>query len=84
MVAPTGTGVVPVTTGASCATGWFNCAAGEGGGCCPSGYACGVSCTATASGVAPVGKIATGGGEGRMMIGWEVGFLMAAVVAFVL
>ena len=31
-----------------CAVGWFTCASGDGGGCCPSGYACGTSCTATA------------------------------------
>ena len=31
-----------------CAAGWFTCASGDGGGCCPSGYACGTSCTATA------------------------------------
>ena len=30
-----------------CALGWFNCGATGGGGCCPSGYDCGESCTAT-------------------------------------
>ncbi|KAL4879474.1 hypothetical protein BJY04DRAFT_193507 [Aspergillus karnatakaensis] len=29
-----------------CATGWFRCADTVGGGCCPTGYACGSSCTA--------------------------------------
>lgn len=38
------------TTGkGSCAQGWYECAASDGGKCCPSGYACGQSCTATAS-----------------------------------
>jgi hypothetical protein len=47
--------VIPVTTGSSsgskgrCAKGWFSCADTVGGGCCPSGYACGQSCTATAA-----------------------------------
>jgi hypothetical protein len=33
-----------------CASGWFNCADTVGGGCCPSGYACGrklYSCTSS-------------------------------------
>ncbi|KAL4780995.1 hypothetical protein BJX76DRAFT_26007 [Aspergillus varians] len=29
-----------------CASGWFSCADTDGGGCCPTGYACGSSCTA--------------------------------------
>ena len=46
-VIPSGTG--DAALGANgCAGGWFSCAAGQGGGCCPSGYACGTSCTATA------------------------------------
>lgn len=49
--------VAPVdatSTGGStdqCAGGWFGCAADMGGGCCPTGFACGSqSCTATATG----------------------------------
>ncbi|OJJ49613.1 hypothetical protein ASPZODRAFT_156707 [Penicilliopsis zonata CBS 506.65] len=49
--------VVPVTTSTnsggggsgSCASGWFSCADTVGGGCCPTGFVCGASCTATAS-----------------------------------
>ncbi|KAJ5689727.1 hypothetical protein N7462_004119 [Penicillium macrosclerotiorum] len=46
--------VVPVSTGTSnrtgkCASGWFKCSDTAGGGCCPSGFACGSSCTATAA-----------------------------------
>ncbi|EAW07868.1 putative GPI anchored protein [Aspergillus clavatus NRRL 1] len=47
--------VVPAqTTGAvsgtgRCASGWFSCADTVGGGCCPSGFACGSSCTTVAS-----------------------------------
>ncbi|KAL1977059.1 hypothetical protein VTN31DRAFT_3341 [Thermomyces dupontii] len=41
------------TTSNPCATGWFSCAASDGGGCCPSGFACGrESCTASGSGTA--------------------------------
>lgn len=32
-----------------CASGWFSCADTVGGGCCPTGYACGSSCTAVAT-----------------------------------
>lgn len=32
-----------------CATGWSSCPASQMGGCCPSGYICGMSCTATAT-----------------------------------
>ncbi|KAL2872135.1 putative GPI anchored protein [Aspergillus lucknowensis] len=41
-----------------CASGWFKCADTVGGGCCPSGYACGESCTAvpTASTTGTVAK----------------------------
>ncbi|KAJ5490391.1 Mitochondrial substrate/solute carrier [Penicillium expansum] len=44
--------VAPVATttqrsgGNRCAQGWFHCADTVGGGCCPMGFACGVSCTA--------------------------------------
>lgn len=49
--------VVPVTSKAfngphsagKCAQGWFSCADTAGGGCCPFGFACGTSCTATAA-----------------------------------
>ncbi|KAL4905808.1 hypothetical protein BDW74DRAFT_12949 [Aspergillus multicolor] len=42
----------------TCATGWFRCADTVGGGCCPTGYACGASCTAvpTASTTGTVAK----------------------------
>ncbi|KAL5341766.1 hypothetical protein BJX70DRAFT_25743 [Aspergillus crustosus] len=41
-----------------CASGWFRCADTVGGGCCPTGYACGSSCTAvpTASTTGTVAK----------------------------
>ena len=54
-----------------CAAGWFSCAAGQGGGCCPSGYACGTSCTATGvvvgtAGVTGTGKVAKDNGAERI------------------
>lgn len=62
VVAPTGSGITANSLGISgtCATGWFSCASTDGGGCCPSGYGCGTSCTATASGGqgSTVGKVA--------------------------
>ena len=49
-----------------CALGWFKCDSGGGGGCCPSGYACGESCTATGvnlgAGVTGTAKVAKDNG----------------------
>nr|POE85591.1 hypothetical protein CFP56_43908 [Quercus suber] len=60
--------VVPATTDAdaaatqgSCANGWDLCDANAGGGCCPSGYVCGSSCTATADGQSNTAKEAPSG-----------------------
>ena len=66
IVAPTGSGITApgsLLTG-SCATGWSTCAPADGGGCCPTGYACGTmqcSPTGTADGAGVVGKIAPSG-----------------------
>jgi progranulin len=63
VIATTSSGLTanPILTGA-CATGWSSCAASNGGGCCPTGYICGSSCTAiaTVSGLqaSQVGKLA--------------------------
>ncbi|KAJ5777498.1 GPI anchored protein [Penicillium odoratum] len=74
--------VIPVTTGSGtssgsigkCATGWFSCADTVGGGCCPSGYTCGSSCTAGASKttVAKEQATATSGGN-KLKISWGLG-----------
>ena len=51
IVAPAGSGIsTAILSGSVCATGWKSCAASDGGGCCPTGFSCGVSCTATANG----------------------------------
>ncbi len=59
----------------SCAQGWYNCAEEDGGGCCPSGYACGQSCTATAAEatgtVAVQPRIATSGSATSRAWKWE-------------
>lgn len=34
----------------TCASGWYGCAASNGGGCCPLGYSCAASCIATQTG----------------------------------
>ena len=49
MAAPTGSDVSSVQTilTGHCASGWNTCAQNVGGGCCPTGYACGQACTAT-------------------------------------
>ncbi|KAE8384882.1 hypothetical protein BDV23DRAFT_165970 [Aspergillus alliaceus] len=51
IVVPVETEAPPVTTG-RCASGWFSCADTVGGGCCPTGFACGSSCTAVATATA--------------------------------
>ncbi|PYH81983.1 hypothetical protein BO82DRAFT_71765 [Aspergillus uvarum CBS 121591] len=63
--------VVPVTTATGtattapssssssagrCASGWFSCADTVGGGCCPTGYRCGSSCTAVSTATETVSK----------------------------
>lgn len=52
-----------------CATGWFKCADTVGGGCCPSGYTCGSSCTAAASKTTVAKEQATSGGS-KISIPW--------------
>lgn len=56
-----------------CAQGFASCAASDGGGCCPSGYACGQMCTATAGGggANEVGKAPTLSGVGIVDVGWS-------------
>lgn len=81
----------PTATGLGengCALGWFSCAAAQGGGCCPSGYACGTSCTATAvvvqggaTGTAKVAKDNTGQKVGAG--GWQMG-IAVLTLSFVL
>lgn len=79
-MAPTGSGIgsvgVPLGSG-SCAQGWLTCAADNGGGCCPSGYRCGQSCTATATGAGattpPIAeKTATGAAPRQGMPKWKM------------
>lgn len=65
--------VVPVTTDSShstgkCARGWFSCADMAGGGCCPVGFACGTSCTATAARTTVAKEQATGSGNRLRLI----------------
>ena len=62
------------TTG-SCASGWFGCAESDGGGCCPGGYVCGASCTATVSGQGDVGKEAPSWGPRGVAVQGGVGLL---------
>lgn len=61
------------TDSATCAGGWFGCDDSMGGGCCPTGFACGsASCTAsTGESVTATGTVAkeTGGGSGRVVDG---------------
>ncbi|CAG8942473.1 unnamed protein product [Penicillium salamii] len=55
-------------TGNRCAKGWFHCADTVGGGCCPQGFACGASCTATdTASKTTVGKEQPTSGDGYQL-----------------
>lgn len=80
-------GVPAETTGpplgeGECARGWFDCGEDGGGGCCPSGYACGESCTATGvdigDGVTGTATVAKNNEAGRLGSG-QVGVMFAFV-----
>ena len=78
-----------ILTGA-CATGWSSCAASDGGGCCPTGYVCGNSCTAaaTASGLeaSQIGKLAPNGavrGAGRGVMGLATSMPLVVILCLV-
>lgn len=68
--------------GNSCAKGWFHCADTVGGGCCPTGFACGSSCTATDISGTTVDKEQATSGDGvelrvsRMLILTVLGLWM--------
>ncbi|KAK8228376.1 hypothetical protein HDK77DRAFT_383532 [Phyllosticta capitalensis] len=51
-------GVSFASTTGNCANGWSSCPANQGGGCCPSGYGCGSSCTYTGPGTASASAVA--------------------------
>ncbi len=58
-------------TGGSCANGWFNCGADGNGGCCPSGYSCGVqSCSASNQGERNTAKMAPESAANLHRWGW--------------
>ena len=70
----------------SCATGWLACPNDVGGGCCPSGFACGTaSCSATAGASASAtGEVAKQATAGKVAVGawwmtmgvWVVGVVI--------
>jgi hypothetical protein len=62
--------------GDTCANGWFMCGQNEGGGCCPSNYVCGASCTATVSGVEDQPKAQP---SGAGAVRWAWGFFAVAL-----
>ena len=83
----------PATTGLGengCALGWFQCGSDGGGGCCPSGYACGESCTATGvnlgageTGTATVAKNnGSGGGKTQTLsiAVWKAGLAVSGMI----
>ncbi|KAF4551731.1 Hypothetical protein D9617_12g036200 [Elsinoe fawcettii] len=77
IVAPAG---ASLGVAGNCGAGWSTCAASIGGGCCPSGYLCGVSdCTATVSGQSNVGKEAPS--AATRLVGLEWVILTVALVS---
>ena len=84
-------GTQPALGVSGCAQGWFNCGSGGGGGCCPSGYSCGTSCTATAvvvnggvTGTAMVAKGNAGARVGMSMGGWICQFVLVVGILLLL
>jgi hypothetical protein len=64
------------SAGGTCANGWFLCGQNDGGGCCPSDYVCGSSCTATVSGVSNQAKQQP---SGAGALRWAWGFFTLAL-----
>lgn len=56
--------------GRRCAQGWFSCADTVGGGCCPTGFACGSSCAATGGQATTLAKTPPESSVGSR-ISWE-------------
>ncbi|KAF2100290.1 hypothetical protein NA57DRAFT_54381 [Rhizodiscina lignyota] len=85
----TSTGTVSAAAAAltgTCAQGWSTCSQSVGGGCCPTGFECGASCTATSSGVQGTQAKMTPSGAGRVEgVEWSLGVLMvgAGIVSLV-
>ncbi|GAD96654.1 GPI anchored protein [Paecilomyces variotii No. 5] len=86
----TGSAASGSNTGAArCASGWFSCADTAGGGCCPTGFACGTSCMATA-GSSATGSVpkaqpeqpAPNGGAGLLIESIYLKLLLLAVLYF--
>ncbi|GJP97929.1 hypothetical protein AnigIFM59636_008302 [Aspergillus niger] len=85
IVVPVATTTASTTTTSSpgrCATGWFSCAQSVGGGCCPSGYQCGSSCTAVSTATETVAKEQATSGSDQLrqqwgMMGMGMGMLIA-------
>jgi hypothetical protein len=64
------------SAGGTCANGWSLCGQNDGGGCCPSDYVCGSSCTATVSGVSNQAKQQP---SGAGAVRWAWGFFTLAL-----
>ncbi|GAQ41443.1 GPI anchored protein [Aspergillus niger] len=71
-VATTTASTTTTSTPGRCATGWFSCAQSVGGGCCPSGYQCGTSCTAVSTATETVAKEQATSGSDQLRQQWGV------------
>ena len=71
-------------TAAACASGWQSCVASEGGGCCPSGYVCGASCTNTAGGGNQAKQTPGSAAASQVFESWAVLLGTLTLSAFVL
>ncbi|GAA87484.1 GPI anchored protein [Aspergillus luchuensis] len=71
-VATTTASTTTTSTPGRCATGWFSCAQSVGGGCCPSGYQCGASCTAVSTATETVAKEQATSGSDQLRQQWGV------------
>lgn len=80
--------VVPAPTmtggdGRRCAQGWFSCADTVGGGCCPTGFACGSSCSATGGQATTVAKNPPDSSDGSR-ISWEAMGVFGGMVLIIM
>lgn len=79
----------PTMTGGArrCAQGWFSCADTVGGGCCPTGFACGSSCSATGGSETTLAKTPPDSAgsrvswkKGKMFLGGMVGWVVLRMI----
>ena len=75
----------PTMTGGTgrCAKGWFSCADTVGGGCCPTGFACGSSCRATGGSATTLAKSPPDNSGSRLLLEKGKKMLIVGMVSWI-